>query len=102
MAGAEAEPALRAMLERLYEDATSFDFPEERFERVYDELERTLYDGTARVVAVAPLRGARLETGGSIWAAASRWSAATRRTRRARRPGRIPSSAATARPSRAS
>jgi len=62
MGGAEAEPALRALLERLYEDATSFDFPEERFDRVYDELERTLYDGTARVVAVAPLRGARLET----------------------------------------
>ena len=62
MGGAEAEPALRAMLERLYEDATSFDFPEERFDRVYGELESTLYDGTARVVAVAPLRGARLET----------------------------------------
>jgi hypothetical protein len=29
---------------------------------VYDELERTLYDGTARIVAVAPLRDARLET----------------------------------------
>ena len=62
MAGAEAEPALRAMLERLYEDASSFDFPEERFERVYEELERTLYDGTARIIAVAPLRGAQLET----------------------------------------
>jgi hypothetical protein len=62
MGGAEAEPALRAMLERLYEDATSFDFPEERFDRVYAELERTLFDGTARIVAVAPLRGARLET----------------------------------------
>jgi len=62
MSGAEAEPALRAMLERLYEDATSFEFPEERFGRVYAELERTLYDGTARIVAVAPLRGARLET----------------------------------------
>ena len=62
MAGAEAEPALRAMLERLYEDASSFDFPEERFERVYEELERTLFDGTARIVAVAPLRGAQLET----------------------------------------
>ena len=61
-AEAEAEPALRAMLERLYEDATSFDFPEERFDRVYAELERTLYDGTARVAAVAPLRNARLET----------------------------------------
>jgi hypothetical protein len=62
MAGAEAKPALRAMLERLYEDATSFDFPEERFERVYAELERTLYDGTARVAVVAPLRAARIET----------------------------------------
>ena len=61
-AEAEAEPALRAMLERLYEDATSFDFPEERFDRVYAELEQTLYDGTARVAAVAPLRNARLET----------------------------------------
>src|SRR5918999_828263 len=63
MAGAEAEPALRAMLERLFEDATAFDFPEERFERVYSELERTLYDGTARVTVVAPLRAARLEAG---------------------------------------
>ena len=62
MAGAEAEPALRAMLERLFEDATSFEFPEERFERVYSELERTLYEGTAKVAAVAPLRGARLES----------------------------------------
>ena len=62
MAGAEAEPALRAMLERLYEDATSFDFPEERFDRVYAELERTLYNGTARMLVVAPLRGARLAT----------------------------------------
>ena len=60
-AGAEAEPALRAMLERLYEDATSFDFPEERFERVYGELERTLFHGTARVAALAPLRRARME-----------------------------------------
>jgi cell division septation protein DedD len=61
MAGAEAEPALRAMLERLYEDASSFDFPEERFERVYGELERTLFHGTARQAAVAPLRRARME-----------------------------------------
>ena len=41
--GEQAEPALRAMLERLYEDATSFGFPEERFERVYGEVELTLY-----------------------------------------------------------
>ena len=62
MAGAEAEPALRAMLERLFEDATTFDFPEERFERVYGELERTLYVGRIQVAAVAPLRGVRMES----------------------------------------
>ena len=39
VSGEQAEPALRAMLERLYEDATSFGFPEERFERVYLEVE---------------------------------------------------------------
>jgi hypothetical protein len=59
--GAEAEPALRAMLERLYEDATSFDFPEERFERVYIEVERTLYEHTLRSEVVAPLAGMWLE-----------------------------------------
>ena len=32
---ADPEPALLAMLERIWEDATSFAFPEERFERVY-------------------------------------------------------------------
>jgi len=62
LAGAEAQPALRAMLERLYEDASSFHFPEERFERIYGELERTLYDGTARVAVVAPLRGVEIES----------------------------------------
>ena len=39
MRGEQAEPALRAMLDRLYEDATSFGFPEERFERLYEEVE---------------------------------------------------------------
>ena len=46
--GAEAEPALQAMLERLYEDVTDFTFPEERFERVYAEVERTLYEESRR------------------------------------------------------
>jgi hypothetical protein len=55
--GADAEPALRAMLERLYEDAAGFDFPEERFERVYGEVERVLYEHALRVTVVAPLRG---------------------------------------------
>ena len=56
--GEQAEPALRAMLERLYEDATSFGFPEERFERVYDEVEVTLYRDAVRARLVAPLHGA--------------------------------------------
>ena len=59
--GADAEPALRAMLERLYDDLTSFAFPEERFERVYAEVERSLYEGTTRTVILAPLHGVRLD-----------------------------------------
>ncbi len=55
--GEQAEPALRSMLERLYEDATSFVFPEERFERVYEEVERTLYQGTVHATVLAPLPG---------------------------------------------
>jgi hypothetical protein len=59
--GEQAEPALRAMLERLYEDATSFGFPEERFERVYREVELTLYRDAVRSRVVAPLPGAWME-----------------------------------------
>lgn len=59
--GADAEPALRMMLERLYEDATSFAFPEERFDRVYAGVERALYAGTMHATIVAPLVGLRLE-----------------------------------------
>ena len=59
--GADAEPALQALLERLYEEASRFDFPEERFERVYAEVERTLFEGTLRTTVLAPLLGARIE-----------------------------------------
>jgi hypothetical protein len=58
----DAEPALRAMLDRLYEDATDFQFPEERFERVYSEVERTLYEGTMHTAVVAPVQGLVLES----------------------------------------
>jgi hypothetical protein len=61
LSGEQAEPALRAMLERLYEDATSFGFPEERFERVYREVEATLYSGAVHARVIAPLRGAAIE-----------------------------------------
>jgi hypothetical protein len=49
------------MLERLYEDATSFGFPEERFDRVYGEVEVTLYRDAVRARVLAPLRGAWME-----------------------------------------
>ena len=58
----DSEPALRAMLERLYEGATDFGFPEERFERVYGEVEQTLYQDAAQGFVVAPLHGLRLES----------------------------------------
>jgi hypothetical protein len=49
------------MLDRLYPEVTSFEFPEERFEHVYAEVERTLYDGTLPAVVLAPLPGLELE-----------------------------------------
>src|SRR2546423_4421326 len=58
----DAEPALRAMLDRLYEDATDFQFPEERFDRVYGEVERTLYEGTMRTAVVVTVQGLELES----------------------------------------
>jgi hypothetical protein len=59
--GEQAEPALRAMLERLYEDSTSFGFPEERFDRVYQEVELTLYRDAVRARVIAPLLGAWMD-----------------------------------------
>src|SRR6478672_9082582 len=51
-AAADSEPALAAMLERIYADATSFEFPEERFERVYAEVERALFQNVLRTAIV--------------------------------------------------
>jgi hypothetical protein len=59
--GEDAEPALKAMLERLYEDATSFRFPEERFERVMADVEQTLEQGLAPAMIVAALPGVALD-----------------------------------------
>src|SRR3954452_7719114 len=58
---ADSEPALEAMLERIYADATSFEFPEERFERVYAEVERALFQNVLRTAIVAPLHGFEME-----------------------------------------
>lgn len=59
--GAEAEPALQAMLERLYEDATDLAFPEDRFERVYAEVERTLYERSQSATVLAALHGLEID-----------------------------------------
>jgi hypothetical protein len=58
----DPEPALKAMLELLYEDVTNFEFPEDRFERVYGDVERSLYEDTMRAAVVVPLPGMRLES----------------------------------------
>jgi hypothetical protein len=60
-AAADSEPALAAMLERIYADATSFEFPEQRFERVYGEVERALFQNTLRTAIVVPLHGFAME-----------------------------------------
>ena len=57
----DAEPALLAMLERIWEDATSFAFPEDRFEKVYEEVERALYEGVLQSAIAAPLPGLVME-----------------------------------------
>ena len=59
--GDEAEPALHAMLERLYEDSTGFAFPEERFERLYAEVEQMLYVEVRETRIIAPIDGLELE-----------------------------------------
>lgn len=59
----DALEALRAMLERLYHDTTGFAFPEQRFEAVYAEIERALYEDTLRTAVAAPLHGVALEGG---------------------------------------
>jgi hypothetical protein len=61
--GVDAEPALRELLGRLYEDANDFLFPEERFERVYHEVELTLYEDTVAATVLSPFPGLQLEHG---------------------------------------
>ncbi len=61
--GVDSEPALRELLVRLYDDATAFEFPEERFEKLYGEVERTLYEDSVAATVLAPLTGLELEHG---------------------------------------
>lgn len=58
--GEEAEPALQAMLERIYDDATDFHFPEQRFEAVYAEVETTLYESSQAATVLVAVHGLEL------------------------------------------
>ncbi|HEX5910523.1 MAG TPA: hypothetical protein VFY44_08510, partial [Thermoleophilaceae bacterium] len=59
--GAEAEPALRALLERLYDELSDFAFPEERFERLYAEVEGTLYEKSQSATVLVPVHGLEMQ-----------------------------------------
>lgn len=60
LAATGPDDALREILERLFEDATTFDLREGRFERVRAELEATLEDSTVVATVLAPVHGVRL------------------------------------------
>jgi hypothetical protein len=55
-----AEAVLREFLARLWEDVTSFELDERRFERTYRELEAILYENTVMNMVLAPLPNVRL------------------------------------------
>jgi hypothetical protein len=52
--------ALRAFLDAIYQDRTDFEFVEDRFDRAYEELERTVYERRALTAVIAPLHGLAL------------------------------------------
>jgi hypothetical protein len=59
--GARPEPALQVMLERLWEDMTDFSFPEDRFERVYAEVERTLFEKSMPATVLVAVHGIAMQ-----------------------------------------
>ena len=59
--GASPEPALQAMLERLWEDMTDFSFPEDRFERVYAEVERNLFEKSRPATVLVAVHGIQMQ-----------------------------------------
>jgi hypothetical protein len=60
-----AESALAAFLCRLWEESSTFELEDMRFERTYRELEAIVYEDTAVNAVIAPLVGVRLE--GERW-----------------------------------
>jgi hypothetical protein len=55
-----SDAVLREFLARLYEDMTTFEFDEGRFERAYAELESAVYDDTVVTTVLAPVLGVQL------------------------------------------
>lgn len=60
LSGIDADLALRDLMERLFDEATSFELPEERFSRVHAEVDATLADAAVVATVVAPLHGVRI------------------------------------------
>jgi hypothetical protein len=56
-----ADAALLSFLGRVFADRSEFAFDPVRFELAYSEFERTLYDGRAVTVVIAPLLGVALD-----------------------------------------
>jgi hypothetical protein len=56
-----ADAALRHFLSAVFEERSEFGFDEERFEAVYAELERVVYEGRSVSVVIAPLLGIALD-----------------------------------------
>jgi hypothetical protein len=56
-----ADCALRSFLDEVFADRSEFGFDAVRFERAYEELERSIYEGRCVSVVLAPLLGVGLD-----------------------------------------
>ena len=55
-----SDAVLREFLARLYEDMTTFEFDEGRFERAYSEFESAVYEDVVTTTVLAPVLGIQL------------------------------------------
>jgi hypothetical protein len=60
LAGSNPDEALLDLMQRLFDEATSFELPEERFARLHAELDATLADAAIEATVVAPVHGVRI------------------------------------------
>ena len=58
--GSEPDAALHDLAHRAYEDVTTFRCPEDRFERLFAELDATVEESTMAATVLAPLHGVRI------------------------------------------